>query len=66
MSIVEAIKAIEIFQGDSLTLSLSKIESNVIGLNEKDLRSFCTDQKIDNNFIASASSIKKMAGQINV
>ena len=66
MSIIEAIKAIEQFQGDSLTSSLSKIESSIIGLKDTDLHAFCANQKIDNSFMASAASIKKMAGQINV
>ena len=45
MSIIEAIKAIEQFQGDSLTSSLSKIESSIIGLKDTDLHAFCANQK---------------------
>jgi hypothetical protein len=66
MSVDQAIKAINIFQGDSLTQSLSGIESSVIGLSLIELQSFCCNRGIDNAFLASALSIKKVAGQINV
>lgn len=66
MSIVKAMQAIEDFQGRSLTESLSKIEADVVGLDEVRLQDFCADRKIDAQFVASAASIKKMAGQINV
>ena len=66
MSIDLAIEAIENFQGNSLTKSLSDIESLIhkMGLNE--VHSFCGDRGIDDAFLASALSIKKVAGQINV
>jgi hypothetical protein len=67
MSHDQAIEAIESFQGDSLTKSLSSIEAlihkNQMGLDE--LHSFCGDRGIDDAFMASALSIKKVAGQIN-
>lgn len=66
MSIDQAIKAIEGFQGKSLTESLSGIESRVVGLGPAELQSFCVNRGIDNAFLASALSIKKIAGQINV
>ena len=66
MSIDKAIEAINSFQGDSLTQSLSGIESSVIGLSLVELQKFCGDRGIDNAFLASALSIKKVAGQINV
>ncbi len=66
MSIDRAIQAIEDFQGDSLTQSLSAIESSVLGLSKADLEAFCDSRGIDNAFMSSAASIKKVAGQINV
>ena len=66
MTIDRAIEAIEAFQGSSLTASLSAIEADVIGLGAPDLRGFCGSRGIDNAFMASAASIKKVAGQINV
>jgi hypothetical protein len=66
MSIDQAIKAIDGFQGESLTRSLSAIESSVVGLSLIELQKFCDNRGIDNAFLASALSIKKIAGQINV
>ncbi len=66
MRIDQAIKAIDDFQGESLTRSLSAIESSVIGLSLIELQEFCGNRGIDNAFLASALSIKKIAGQINV
>lgn len=66
MSIDQAIQAIEEFQGDSLTKSISSIEAHVVGLSLEELQAFCGSRKIDGNFLSSALSIKKVAGQINV
>jgi hypothetical protein len=66
MSIDLAIKAIEVFQGDSLTKSLAEIERSIIGLDSDNSRTFCGEQNIDKDFISSALAIKKVAGQINV
>ena len=66
MSIDKAIEAIEIFQGTSLTENLSSIESNIVGLGINEVLDFCGSRKIDHTFLASALSIKKVAGQINV
>lgn len=66
MSIDQAIEAIENFQGTSLTESLSVIESNIVGLGINEVLGFCGSRKIDHAFLASALSIKKVAGQINV
>jgi hypothetical protein len=66
MSIDLGIQAIENFQGLSLTESLSRIESSVVGLGTNELRDFCDGRKIDGAFMSSAVSIKKLAGQINV
>lgn len=66
MSIAEAIQAVGAFQGLSLTKSLSTIEASLVGLGTDDLRTFCWDHKIDHAFMASAASVKQIAGQINV
>lgn len=66
MTIERAIEAIQAFQGISLTASLSAIEAGIIGLGAHDLQSFCSSRRIDKSFMASAASIKKVAGQINV
>lgn len=66
MSIDEAIKAIEGFQGRSLTESLSSIENSIVGLGVIEMQGFCGNRGIDNAFLASALSVKKIAGQINV
>lgn len=66
MTIDHAIQAIDDFQGKSLTLSLSKIESAIVGLERDTLTTFCDDRSINNSFIASAVAVKRVAGQINV
>lgn len=66
MSIAQAIEAIDSFQGSSLTESLSDIESQVVGLGLNEVQIFCGTLKIDDAFLASALSIKKVAVQINV
>lgn len=66
MSIDQAIQAIANFQGDSLTKSLSGIERDIVGLCLDDVPNFCGAKKIDDAFLVSALSIKKIAGQINV
>lgn len=65
MSHDQAIEAIENFQGSSLTESLSGIEARIVGWSLSDVHGFCGDQGIDDAFMASALSIKKVAGQIN-
>lgn len=54
------------FQGPSLTDSLSAIERSIVGLNVAEMQTFCGGRGIDHAFMASAVSIKKLAGQINV
>ncbi len=66
MSIDQAIEAIERFQGFSLTESISNIEGFVIGKGVNELESLCISKKIDDDFMTSALSLKKIAGQINV
>lgn len=66
MNIDIAIRAITEFQGASLTESLACIESSVVGLDASKLREFCDGKNINDGFMSSAVSIKKLAGQINV
>jgi hypothetical protein len=66
MDIDRAIHAIQQFQGKSLTGSISEIEKIIVGFSEKDAKRLCIDREINDLFLASALSIKKLAGQINV
>ena len=66
MNIDNAIKAIGKFQGDSLTESLSSLEEGIIGSNAKESLEYCSDNDINDSFIASALAVKKVAGEINV
>ena len=66
MSIDHAIKAIQRFQGNSLTESLSELESAIVGADLRESQSFCEHRDIDLNFLDSALAIKNVAGQINV
>lgn len=66
MTIPQALRALEAFQGEALTESLSQIEANIVGLSVDELQEFCTGRGIDHALIASAASIKKVAAQINV
>ena len=66
MSINIAIQAISEFQGTSLTANLAHIESLVVGLDSIKLQELCVGRNINDQLLASAVSIKKLAGQINV
>lgn len=68
MSIEQAIEAIKNFQGDSLTRSISCIEGIIKNqkMGAKEIQAICASRQIDDAFIASALSIKQLAGQINV
>ncbi len=66
MSIDKAIKAIERFQGESLTKSLAKIEADIVGASSDEALKLCADNEVNNEFIESALEVKKIAGQINV
>lgn len=66
MNINLALKAIEAFQGDSLTENLANLERSIVDHNSIGTADFCNDRNIDTDFIASAFAIKKVAGQINV
>jgi hypothetical protein len=66
LSIQKALKALEVFQGDSLTASLASIEAAIAGSGQGELKAFCQDRCIDNSLMESALTLKKVAGQINV
>jgi hypothetical protein len=66
MSFSRALKALSEFQGESLTTSLGEMEREIVGLGSKDLYKFCGTRGINPALIDSASSIKQLAGQINV
>lgn len=66
MTIDKALRALEAFQGESLTGSLSDIESRIIGAGVEDVEGFCAASGIDNSFMDSAVAVKRVAGQINV
>lgn len=66
MSVNQAIRAIEAFQGTSLTASLAEIEREVVGKRATQLRDLCEIRAVNHGFMASAASIKRFAGQINV
>jgi hypothetical protein len=61
-----AITAISKFRGDSLTESISNLEKDIVGLGAKESLDFCSERDINDNFVASALEIKKVAGEINV
>lgn len=60
MSIESAIEAISKFQGDSLTESLSHLEKDIIGASAADSLEYCSERKIDDDFVASALAVKKL------
>lgn len=66
MTIDKALRALEAFQGSSLTKSLSDIEGSIIGSEADDVKSFCLDRGIDDTFMDSALAVKRVASQINV
>lgn len=66
MAIEDALHAIELFQGKSLTENLAVIERQIIGKSLDHLSDFCLEHRINDNFMDSALLIKRLAGQINV
>lgn len=66
MSIKKALIALEAFQGDSLTESLSEIEKRIIGSTLGDVDDFCAACGVDEVFMMSALAVKRVASQINV
>lgn len=66
MSIEKDLTAIAKFQGESLTKSLSMIESQMSGISSSDCLEFCNSFGVDDELIGSVRAVKKVAGQINV
>jgi len=66
MSVDKAVQAIQDFQGASLTENLSKIETEIVGIETDKAFQFCDEIGVDANFLNLALSIKSMASQINV
>ncbi|RDB44728.1 hypothetical protein DU490_00070 [Halomonas sp. DQ26W] len=66
MTIDKALQALEAFQGDSLTGSLSDIERLIVGSGVENVDDFCATRGINGDFMDSAIAIKRVAGQINV
>lgn len=66
MSVDKAVQAIQDFQGASLTENLSKIETEIVGIETDQAFQFCEQIGVDANFLNLALSIKSMASQINV
>lgn len=66
MTIEKALRALEAFQGESLTRSLSDIESRIIGSEIDDIEELCAERGVDDAFMESALTIKRVASQINV
>lgn len=66
MSIQQALKALENFQGKSLTRRLSEIERKVINLGLENVGELCATCDVDDDFINSAFAVKRVASQINV
>jgi hypothetical protein len=66
MSIKKALSALEAFQGDSLTESLSDIERRIIGSSLGDVDDFCAACGVDEVLLRSALAVKRVASQINV
>lgn len=66
MTIVKALRALEAFQGVSLTESLSDIENRIIGFGVDEVVELCAAKAIDDTFMDSAIAVKRVAGQINV
>ena len=66
MSIENALRALDAFQGKSLTSSLSAIEERIKGSGVADVEAFCAACGVDASFMRSALAVKRVAGQINV
>lgn len=66
MTLDEALRALEAFQGRSLTESLSSIESRIVGSGIEGVEGLCIAHGIDDDLMNSAIAVKRVAGQINV
>lgn len=66
MSIEKDLSTIANFQGESLTKSLSTIESQISGISASNSLDFCHSFGVNDELISSVRAVKKVAGQINV
>lgn len=66
MTIEQALRALEDFQGESLTKSLAAIERRIVGTKSESATEFCASHAIDDGFMESALAVKRVASQINV
>lgn len=66
MSIEKDLSAIANFQGESLTKSLSIIESNILGVSSSDCIDFCNSFGVNDELIGSIKAVKRVASEINV
>ena len=66
MSIDKAIEAMVRFQGDSLAANISNIESRVQQKGLSEINDLCISSGINDDFLASALEVQKIADQINV
>lgn len=66
MSIVKDLLAIANFKGESLTKSLSTIESNISGISSLDCVNFCDSFGVNDELIGSIRAVKRVASEINV
>lgn len=66
MAIEKALEALKSFQGTSLTKNLAEIEAKIVGRSQDNITQFCAEHMIDEDFMSSALTVKRLAGQINV
>lgn len=66
MGIEKDLEIIENFQGESLTESLSLIESRIRGISSNTSEEFSLSFGVNNDLVQSVRAVKKVAGQINV
>lgn len=66
MRVSKAIQAINRFQGESLTMRLAGIETDIAGFDRIQVSDLCATWNIDDSFLGSALAVKKVASQINV
>ena len=66
MSIEKDLSTIANFKGESLTKSLSTIESQISGISASNSLDFCHSFGVNDELISSVRAVKKVAGQIDI
>ena len=66
MDIFEAAKIITAFEESSLGKKLASLEDQLIGQAQKETKSFCQDNGLNEKLLEASFKIKSLAGQINV